>query len=46
MLSVSLYLKHMDKSFCHEEYQHVGNVLSLADGQFWAAFLTDALHFL
>jgi hypothetical protein len=37
----------MDKSFCHKEYQHVGNVfLGLTDGQFWATFLTDDLHFL
>jgi len=47
MLSVSVYLKYMDKSFCHKEYQHVDSVdLSLADRQFWAPFLTGALHFL
>lgn len=46
-MSVSVYLKYMDKSFCHKEYQHVGSVdLSLADKQFWAAFFTGALHFL
>jgi hypothetical protein len=47
MLSVPAYLKYMDKSLCHKEYQHVGSVdLSLADRHFWGAFLTGALHFL
>jgi hypothetical protein len=47
MFSVPVYLKFMDKNFCHKEYQHVGSVvLSLADRHFWAAFFTGALHFL
>jgi hypothetical protein len=32
MLTAFVYLKYMNKSFCHKEYQHVDNIdISLAD---------------